>query len=609
MTPVVTDGSPPSGWAFWRHLLPGYAFLALLWAVSEQIPRLNALWLGACTLLLALPMMLALWHEGTVRRLVALHQFQPGRGLHRWGSRRALDILWRSALSILLCAAVLMQSVFFDRFEWLLLGLAPPLLLLTRWLLDSVTATQFTQPVYARHWTSQASRWSVILFLAVAWAVTSWLMAEVPALPYAERVHQLQSAWVQAPSGTVKWMLDAGAWGQATMESLGQRADETGWRMLLVLIIAPVSVFSYIAFSLSGLALPLTEIRRTLAEHLTADRTPPPVGASRAALWAAVASIVALVCFQSLGALDHRLRAADSPLAVRLLPECERIGGKVYALNTANALKALMDRTQREFAGHQTSACAKLNEIEAFAAKGVDQYLDWYFSLGADMSRFATLLTGDIDLLLQAKFNEIVMSSPEIVRRLPAVQAAYEAQWASLVGARSSALELLDRNRLVLDERGCKVINESPVTSWTASLNSSKARLVSGSGAGLIAGALAAKATTKAMGKATMKSASAVLVKAMAKKGIGKAGAAAVGATVGTMVAPGLGTAVGAVAGAVIGLAAGVSIDMAALSAEEKLTREDMRKDLLSAVSEALQPYRETFNCRAIGTAAGPAPK
>ena len=75
------------------------------------------------------------------------------------------------------------------------------------------------------------------------------------------------------------------------------------------------------------------------------------------------------------------------------------------------------------------------------------------------------------------------------------------------------------------------------------------------------------------------------------------------------MVAPGLGTAVGAVAGAVIGLAAGVSIDMAALSAEEKLTREDMRKDLLSAVSEALQPYRETFNCRAIGTAAGPAPK
>jgi len=134
-----------------RGLLPGYVFLALLWAASAQVPRLNALWLGACTLVLALPMMLALWHQGTVRRLLALHQFQPGRGLHRWGSRRALSILWRSALSILLSATVLLQSVFFDRLEWLLLGLAPPLYLLARWVFDSVTAAQFTQPIFAQN--------------------------------------------------------------------------------------------------------------------------------------------------------------------------------------------------------------------------------------------------------------------------------------------------------------------------------------------------------------------------------------------------------------------------------------------------------------------------
>ena len=594
---------------FLRGLLPGYAFLALLWAASLQVPRLNALWLGVFTLALSLPMMLALWHQVTVRRLMALHQFQPGRGLHRWGSRRALSILWRSALSILLSAAVLLQSVFFDRLEWLLLGLAPPLYLLARWLFDSVTAAQFTQPIYAHHWTSRATQWLVTLLLAAAWVVASSLLAEAQALPYAERIHQLQSAWAQAPSGTVKWALDAGAWGQASIESLGQEAGETGWRVLLALIIAPISVFSYVALSLSGLALPVSEIRRTLGEHLTADHSPPSVGAARSALWAAVASIVVLMLFQSLGALDHHLRTADSPLAIRPLPECERISGKVYALNTANALKALIDQAQGQLAGHQAAACTKLDEIEAVAAKGVDQYLDWYFSLGAEWSRFATLLTGDIDLLLQAKFSEKVMSSPEIVQRLPAVQAAYEAQWALLVGARSSALDLLDRNRLVLDERDCKVIKESSVTPWTAQWESSKARLVSGSGAGLIAGALAAKATAKAMGKTTMKSAGTVLTKAMTKKGIGKAGAAAVGATVGTVVAPGLGTVVGAVIGAGVGLAVGVGIDMVALAAEEKLTREDMRKDLLSAVSESLQSYRETFDCKAVGKVAAPGPK
>ncbi len=573
------------------------------------VPRLNVLALLACTLPLAVPAMLALWHQGTVRRLRALHPFQPGRFLHRWASRRALSILWRAALAIVLGAAVLLQSVFFGRLEWLLLGLAPPLHLLARRQLARASAAQFTQPIYALHWSSQAAQWLVALVLALVWMAASVLLAEAPAVPYAERIHQLQSTWAEAPSGAVKWALDAGAWGQASLEALGTPATNLEWRMLLSLLVAPVSVFSFLGLSLSGLALPLSEIRRTLGEGLPAGISPPPVGAVRAAWWAALVSIVVLVLFQSLGALDHRLRTADSPLALRPVPECERIGGKVYALNTADAMKALIAQTQSQLTAHQVAACTKLDGIETAAAQGVDQYLDWYFSLGAEWSRFATLLTGDIDLLMQAKFSEKVMASPTIVRLLPDVQAAYEAQWALLVDARSGALDLLDRNRLVLDERGCKVIRELPATPWTSQWEGSKARLVGGSGAGLIAGTLAAKVTAKAMGKATMKSAGAVLAKAMAKKGIGKVGAAAAGATVGTAVAPGVGTLVGAAIGAGVGLVVGVTIDMAALAAEEKLTRADMRTELLSAVTESLQPYRETFDCAALGKTTEPPPR
>ena len=249
----------------------------------------------------------------------------------------------------------------------------------------------------------------------------------------------------------------------------------------------------------------------------------------------------------------------------------------------------------------------KPGEIEALTAKGVDRYLDWYFSLGAEWSRFATLLSGDIDLLLQAKFSQLVMSSPEIVPRLHAVQAACEEQWALLVGARSRALDLLDQSRLMLDERGCKMIKESAVTPWTAQWEGSRARLMTGSGAGLIAGTLAAKATAKAMGKTSMKTAGSVMAKAkaMAKKDVGKAGAAAVG----TVVAPGLGTVLGAAIGAGIGLVVGVGIDMVALAAEEKLTPEDMKQDPLSAVSESLQPCRDTFECKAAAKVEAPVGK
>ena len=86
--------------------------------------------------------------------------------------------------------------------------------------------------------------------------------------------------------------------------------------------------------------------------------------------------------------------------------------------------------------------------------------------------------------------------------------------------------------------------------------------------------------------------------RAATRKAAGGAGGAAAGAAIGTAVAPGVGTAVGAAIGAGVGVAIGAGIDMAVLATEEKLTRADMKRDLLGAVSESLQPYREAFNCR-----------
>ena len=37
---------------------------------------------------------------------------------------------------------------------------------------------------------------------------------------------------------------------------------------------------------------------------------------------------------------------------------------------------------------------------------------------------------------------------------------------------------------------------------------------------------------------------------------------------------------------------------MAVLAAEERLTRADVKRDLLGAEAESLQPNREAFNCR-----------
>jgi hypothetical protein len=580
----------------WRGLLLGYLFLALYRSAALQVPNMNALALGACVLGLSLPMMVALWHQGTVRRLVALHQFQPGRMLHRWGNRRSLGIVLRAVIALATAGAALLQGALFDTPGWLLLALAPLLYALLRAAVESVSTQQFSRRVYAERWSLWATESLVILLLVIAWIAMRYAMATPPEQPYADRIYALQSAWAHAPSGIVRWTLDAGAWGQASLEALDHLNDEATWRLLVALVVAPLCVFGFMALTLTGLCLPPSEIRRTFGTPLTEAEAPPPVGAVRAATWTALGTLAVLLLFQLVGALDGRLRAGDSPFAIEPLAGCEKIDGRYYRLNTSRLLTALVGEVQDHLGASQAAACQKLATIEARAASGVDAYLDWYFSLGAEWSRFATLLTGDVQLLLQARFEQLVLSHPDVLQMLNGVQADYEQQWREVVTTRSRALDLLEQNRIVPGERGCRVTSEVPVHRGLPRLDDFRTRLAAGSGAGLIAGAFAAKVTAKAMSKTAMKAASKVLAKATAKKAAGKVAATAAGAGIGSIV-PGVGTAVGAVIGAATGLAIGTGIDLAMLAAEERLTRADMRRELLEAVTESLAPYRETFAC------------
>ena len=102
----LNDVTPPSARAPGRsvavRLLAGYAFLGVWGALSVLLTRMNALWLGLAVTVLATPAMLWLWHRYTVRRLAALHQFQPGGWLHRFGRRTGLGIVLRALVALAL---------------------------------------------------------------------------------------------------------------------------------------------------------------------------------------------------------------------------------------------------------------------------------------------------------------------------------------------------------------------------------------------------------------------------------------------------------------------------------------------------------------------------
>lgn len=533
----------------------------------------------------------------TVKRLIQLQRFQPGRGLHWWGSRRFLGVIASAVVSLGLTTTVLLQSVYFGRVEWALVLLLPWLYLAVSCGVHAAAANQFARLVYARSWTQWATCAVVVAALSAIWAVASYATAEAPTAPLAARVSDLQSSWPKASSGIVKWGLDGGAWGQAALDSMRQWPADASVRLLAALVIAPVSFFGLLAFAMSGLSLPSAEIRRVLGQGLTDVDTPSPVGPTGAAIVAAVSTVGIMLLLFVLASTDSHLKTQASPFEVKPIPECERIGGRVYQLNTIQSIEALLAKFQTQTDQRQGLACRNMVDIEAQVAQRIDAYLDWYFSLGAEWLRLVTMLTGDIDQFLQFKFNDVVFADPEIGSAISGLPAAVEQQWADFAGTRIAVLDVLAENRLVVSDSQCKVIKEWESGRDVAALDAFKARLTGGVGAGVVAGGLAAKITAKALGKASMKSAAKVLAKAAAKKGAAAAAGSAMGAAIGSMI-PGIGTAIGAALGGLFGLAVGIGVDFVALFAEEKLTRDGMRVGLLSAVTESLEPLRRTFDCK-----------
>lgn len=583
-----------------RTVLSGWAYLLVFAAAAHGLLRWPMLGVAAAAWLLALPVLAAWWHQDANERLLALHPYRRGAALHRWHARRVLPMAWRALLALLLTLAALLQTPFFGASEWTLLALAAPGFALLEAAFRRLGANQFATERHAQRWVRRATQGGLTLLLALAWATLRFADHDSVPLPLAERLGQWQAGWIDAPSHALRWALDALAWSQAGLETaLSQLPPERRWQALAGLVLAPLALFGQSALAIAGCALSLPELRRAGAVPLWGEECAPRLSPGRATVWAAIAVLATWLWLDLAGRTEYLAQGSPSPFAVQALPECERIGGRVYRVGAEALLEQLGARTQKSLAASQAQACTALDKVRALAEPGVDAYLDWYFSLGAEWARLAAMLAGDAELLMRVKFEQMVLQGDGMGSALATVQREYAAQWCAALNARADALALLESQHLVLSASQCRVVRERGESPTLLALRSHSARLAAGSGAALIAGGLAGTVAAKAMAKASMKSASKLLLKAAAKKGLGKAGAAAAGAALGSVVAPGLGTALGAGLGAAVGLALGAGVDIALLAAEEKLERADMRRDLLDAVEESLAPYRTGLGCAA----------
>lgn len=581
-----------------RGLIGGYALLGVFTAAVWLLPHLSAVLLGAVVLLLALPMTLALWQRGAVRSLARLHRFAPGRWPYRLAVRRILRQVAAAAWAVAVTAGALLQGPLFGLLEWALLAVVPALYVLLRHPIMAHALPLFARRVYAADAAAAIARVLTFCVLCVGWIVGRYLLASAPAQPLAEIAYDLQSRWPHVASAIVRWALDAGAWSQATLATLEHAGSASPWwQSLLALVVLPGMVFGYGVWSVAGMALERSDVRRATGIPLTDADDPPPVTSRRRTAYAGSAVCFAAIVLALVARADHALQREQRVLALRAIPACERIGGIAYAVGTLAAVKAYTSALEERSAGRRGAACARIEEIARIAAADVDAYLDWYFSLGAEWMRLGFMLTGDVETLLEVKFQRMVASDPRIVHALADLQVDQQYLLDAGTAARESVVALLERERLVLSERQCRVVTEAAAgVPLLAQLDATRTRLLASTATGVAAGAFAGAVTARVMSRATMQAAGRVLGKAAAKRGVGLAGSAAAGSAAGAIAGSAV-PFIGTLAGALAGLAVGAGVDVAMLSVEEKLTREDMRKDLLAAVDESLAPLRAAFDC------------
>ena len=583
-----------------RAVLLGWLWLAALAGFSHLLTRLPPWgWLLAVLLLVLLPAW-GHWLLLMLRKKLLRLQFAPQGHIGRWLGGGWWPACKALALALLLCTSSLWQAWFLAPWEWALLALAPLLHVLLACGMQAGLKREFSSPAFAWAWTQRAATWLLLVLVGSGWLCAMVSQQDLGrALASGMEPEALNHALAQihaAPSGLVRWGLDALMAVQLASGAMADLPQLPVLRLLLLALFGPVGVLLCLGRAMQGASTSSALLLQARPSGAVRNAAPSPAAPLLAApLLALIAVLVLGILVQTTAVLDGLARAQESPLALRRMPECERIGQQLYRLGTLEAThQQVLQLLGRAQAGQ--ALCQSIPEMNRQLDAAVERYLDWYFSLGAEWGRILSLLTGDVSQFLQNKLSETLGATPGLGGWVQTLQKQALSSGAALVEGQQRIEETLARHHLALSPEQCLVRSEVASLPALELLGDARQRLTASALVGTGGGAFAAAVAGKAMAKASMKAASKVLAKAAAKQGLGKAGAAVAGAAVGSVV-PGVGTAVGAVAGAVAGVVLGVGIDWAALYAEELLTRDAMRADLRAALGEQLRSLSRAMGC------------
>lgn len=585
-SPIATSSLP-------ARLLTLPVGAVLLFLVSQALLDLACGWVFAAAALLSWP----IWHHQQEfllfrRRALLARATDAGSALRRWlwaGTlSRTLQVftalLW--ALVLLTTAALLAPA------HWALL-LADALLLA---LLVGPMRRRLATQVRDSQVDVLVRRWPLLLFnlttLSVGFLLVDFFIVGAPDTrgmtwhQVTEQALQQNVAIADCPTAGLLLgffsAIDRLGWhlSEVLIPRLPEQFKLVAWGLFLLQAGLVSYAFTRLQLGLVGL-LDARKLRlRALTGESTLSKTFVLTILTLAALY--------LYAAYKLQGFDPALLQRQAEQALGLADPCRPDPDALAALD--QRFDQELDRARREAHGAAAEQVdADLAQLFAASERGVDAYLDWYFTVAGEYQRLAAAATGDLGQMMATELEHRLFGQTGFSDRL-------EASSRDILSASAAKMQAVETR---LAQHAGDEIQANPCGLGTLDLSAfgdldrdrTRATVAAGGGAvaALVSTKLLAKKTAAALvGKVAAKksftTAAALLGKTAAKKGGSVLLSAAGGAAVCSPGGP-----LAAVCGVVAGAAAWLAVDKAMVEVDEALSRDQMRADII----EALQGERE----------------
>jgi hypothetical protein len=244
--------------------------------------------------------------------------------------------------------------------------------------------------------------------------------------------------------------------------------------------------------------------------------------------------------------------------------------------------KVVNDERQNVIKEVDTSIDQGLKRIFSGVEAGIDDYLDWYYTVFGEYQRLAAVFTADAAAVTSEKLEQYLFEHGDFETRLADLDSQVEQ---ITTGRFANTLPYLDAE---LDNAPCDIgrVNLAPLLALDRDKLGASAAVASGVGAGVVASKALAKKTAAAVvgkvaAKKSIQSGAAIASKALAKKGTS---AALLSAGVGTTVCAPAGP-VAVLCGVTAGLVTWLAVDKSLVELDEVFHREEMRADILKVLA------------------------